>query len=280
MNALCNQYGLDTISAGGVIAFAMECWEKGLITAKDTSGLDLSWGNHKALVTLVHWIANREGFGRLLAKGVKRASEAIPGSSRYAMHVKGLEPPAQGVRGLKAWALAWAVASRGADHLRAFPLPENIWREEDAVKFFGTRDAVDRFQYNGKARLVKWCEEFSAITDCLEMCKIPAMAMMIPVENMAEMLSAATGVEFTAEQLMTVGERVVNLERLYNGKLGFDRKDDRLPDRMREEPVPEGNSKGQVVDENQMLDTYYQLRGWDGRGLPTSEKLARLEIST
>jgi len=260
INNLCNQFGLDTISTGDVIAFAMECYENGLLSRKETDGLELSWGNYQAIIKLVFKIAKKEGLGEILAEGVKKASQLIPGSEQFALHVKGLEVPAQGIRGLKAWGLGWAVASRGADHLRAFPLAETTWKEEEAEEFFGTRDVVNRFKYNGKAKLIKWAEEFSAVTDCLEICKIPAMGLTLSIENIAEILSAITGIEFSGEELLNIGERIVNLERLYNQRLGLDRKDDRLPDRFRSEPVPEGNSKGEIIDENRMLDEYYSKR--------------------
>lgn len=278
-NNLCNKYGLDTMSTGNIIAFAMECYENRLITRKDTEGLELSWGNHEVLIDLITKIAYREGFGNVLAEGIKRASEAIPGSKRYALHVKGLELPAQDIRGMKEWGLGFAVASRGADHLRAFPLAPRNMTEKEAIKLFGTKDVIDRLKYGGKAKLVKWSEEISAVTDCLEICKFPGMGLGLTIEDMARIVTAVTGEEFSGEKLLQVGERVVNLERLYNNKMGMDRKDDRLPDRFHEEPVPDGNSKGEVFNENEMLDEYYQIRGWDEKGFPTEAKLSELGIA-
>lgn len=294
INNLCNQYGLDTISTGGVISFAMECYEKGLIKKENANDLDLSWGNYQSIIDLVEKISIHEqiaqidkeipqkllqNLGSLLAEGVKKASEYIPNSEPYALEIKGLEVAAQGVRGIKAMGLGWAVSSRGADHLRAFPIAESLWSEKDAEEIFGTKDAANRFAYKGKAKLVKWTEEFSAITDCLEMCKIVAMPLKLSMSSFAEITSALTGIKFSEQDLFTIGERIVNLERIYNLKMGLTYKEDRIPDRYRLEPVPEGNSKGETLDLDKMLPEYYQLRGWNEKGIPSRNKLDELGLS-
>ena len=294
INNLCNQYGLDTISTGGVISFAMEYYEKGLIKKENANDLDLSWGNYQSIIDLVEKISIHEqiaqidkeipqkllqNLGSLLAEGVKKASEYIPNSEPYALEIKGLEVAAQGVRGIKAMGLGWAVSSRGADHLRAFPIAESLWSEKDAEEIFGTKDAANRFAYKGKAKLVKWTEEFSAITDCLEMCKIVAMPLKLSMSSFAEITSALTGIKFSEQDLFTIGERIVNLERIYNLKMGLTYKEDRIPDRYRLEPVPEGNSKGETLDLDKMLPEYYQLRGWNEKGIPSRNKLDELGLS-
>ncbi|MGB2783567.1 MAG: aldehyde ferredoxin oxidoreductase C-terminal domain-containing protein, partial [Atribacterota bacterium] len=294
INNLCNQYGLDTISTGGVISFAMECYEKGLIKKENANDLDLSWGNYQSIIDLVEKISIHEqiaqidkempqkllkNLGSLLAEGVKKASEYIPNSEPYALEIKGMEVAAQGVRGIKAMGLGWAVSSRGADHLRAFPIAESLWSEKDTEEVFGTKDAASRFAYKGKAKLVKWTEEFSAITDCLEMCKIVAMPLKLSMSSFAEITSALTGIKFSEQDLFTIGERIVNLERIYNLKMGLTYKEDRIPDRYRLEPVPEGNSKGETLDLDKMLPEYYQLRGWNEKGIPSRKKLDELGLS-
>ena len=294
INNLCNQYGLDTISTGTVISFALECYEKGLIKKENAEDMDLSWGNYEAIIDLVNKIANREqlakidrkvpqqlmnNLGFLLSEGVKKASEYIPNSGHYALEIKGLEVAAQGVRGIKAMGLGWAVSSRGADHLRAFPIAESLWSEKDAEEAFGTKEIANRYAYKGKAKLVKWTEEFSAVTDCLEMCKIVAMPLKLDMSNFAEITSALTGIEFSGMDLLKIGERIINLERIYNLKMGLKSKDDRIPDRYRLEPVPEGNSKGEVLDLDKMLPEYYQLRGWNKKGIPSRKKLDELGFS-
>ena len=294
LNNLCNQYGLDTISTGRVISFAMECYEKGLIKKENANDLDLSWGNYQSIIDLVEKISNHEqlaqidkempqkllkNLGSLLAEGVKKASQYIPNSGHYALEIKGLEVAAQGVRGIKAMGLGWAVASRGADHLRAFPIAESLWSEKDAEEAFGTKEVANRFAYKGKAKLVKWSEEFSAVTDCLEMCKIVAMPLKLSMTNFAKITSALTGIKFSEQDLFTIGERIVNLERIYNLKMGLNYKEDRVPDRFKLEPVPEGNSKGETLDVDKMLPEYYQLRGWNEKGIPSQEKLEELGLS-
>lgn len=281
-NNLANQYGIDTISTGNVIAFAMECYEKGLITDSDTGGIEFTWGNHEVIVEAVKKIAFREGFGDILADGVKRASEKIGrGAERFALHVKGLEPPEQEVRGLKAWGLGWAVSSRGADHLRAFPLPETTWTPEEVKETFGTEKAADRFGYLGKADMVKHFEEICAIADSMEMCKITLIALKaLKPEDAAKIIYAVTGWEIDDRELLRVGERIVNLERLFNLREGISRRDDTLPERYLKRPMPEGPSKGNVVELEPMLDRYYELRGWDMRtGIPKREKLEELDLA-
>jgi len=256
--------------------------------------MDLSWGNYQAIIDLVNKIARREqlakidgkvpqklmkNLGFLLSEGVKKASDYIPNSRHYALEIKGLEVAAQGVRGIKAMGLGWAVASRGADHLRAFPIAESLWSEKDAESVFGTKEAANRYSYKGKAKLVKWTEEFSAVTDCLEMCKIVAMPLKLDMSNFAEITSALTGIGFSETDLFKIGERIINLEKIYNLKMGLKSKDDRIPDRYRLEPVPEGNSKGETLDLEKMLPEYYKLRGWDEKGIPSSKKLDELGFS-
>ena len=277
-NQLLNQYGLDSISTGGVISFIMECYQRGLVTKSQLDDLDISWGNYKTILELIRKIAFREGCGDWLAEGVKRLSEDIPGSEEFAMHVKGLEPAEQEPRGLKAWGLGWAVSSRGADHLRAFPLAETTWTKEDAIKAFGTEKVADRFSYEGKPDLVKWSEEVSAVTDSMEMCKFSQMALVLPMEMTARALWSVTGWEVSAQELLQIGERIVNLERLFIVREGMGRADDKLPPRY-STPIKEGASKGETFEIEDMLDKYYQLRGWDIKsGHPTREKLKSLGL--
>jgi aldehyde:ferredoxin oxidoreductase len=279
-NNLCNQYGLDTISTGGVIAFAMECYEKGLLSKSDADGLELDWGNHETMISLIHKIARREGVGDLLAEGIARMSEQIPGSEEFALHIKGLETPEQDVRGLKSWGLGWAVSSRGADHCRAFPLAETTWKPEEAERLFGTKNAADRFSYDGKPEMVKWYEEYSAVGDALEFCRIAQLGLNMPLELIAEIVNAVTGLEYTAEGLLEVGERIVQVERIFNLRNGLKPGDDRLPTRFLKEPIPSGPSKGHRYDQEKVIRKYYTLRDWDPEtGWPGKNTLERLEIT-
>ena len=277
-NNLCNQYGLDTISTGAVIAFALECGENGLLSKGDADGLELRWGNAPAIVALVHKIARREGLGDLLADGVARASVRIPGSERFALHIKGIETPEQEVRGLKSWGLGWAVSSRGADHCRAFPLAETTWKPEEAERCFGTRLAADRFSYEGKPEMVKWYEEVNAVGDSLELCRIAQLGLNMPLDLVAEIATAVSGEPVSESELLEAGERVVQLERLFNLRCGLKPADDRLPERFREK-VPAGPSAGQTYDLELVLQRYYVLRTWDPRtGHPSAATLRRLGL--
>ena len=279
LNQHLNNLGIDSISTGAVIAYAMECYEKGLITTADTDGLELTWGNVDAILALVDNIAYRKGFGDLLAEGVKRAAEKIEGSADYALHIKGMEVPTQGVRGLKAWALGWAVASRGADHCRSFPVMETTWTPEKTEKFFGSKKAADRFSYEGKAAMVKWGEDFGATHDALGICKIAYKAMGLLPELVAKAYSAVTGIEMDGDELLKAGERINTLERLLNLKLGLTPDMDTLPKRFTDEPLPEGPGQGETVQLDQMMREYYQLRGWDENGYPCQEKLEELGMA-
>jgi aldehyde:ferredoxin oxidoreductase len=277
-NQLVNDYGLDSISVGGVISFIMECYQRGLVEKSQLDNLDLSWGNHGTIIELLHKITFREGCGDWLAEGVKRISDDIKGSEEFAMHVKGLEPAEQEPRGMKAWGLGWAVSSRGADHLRAFPLAETTWTKEEGLKAFGTEKVVNRFEYEGKEKLVKWAEEVSAFTDSLVMCKFSQMAMIIPVELTARVLWSVTGWDVSKEELLKIGERIVNLERLYIAREGIGRKDDKLPARYIK-PITEGASMGQTFEIEKLLDKYYTERGWKlDTGHPSKSKLLELGL--
>jgi aldehyde:ferredoxin oxidoreductase len=279
-NNLCNQYGLDTISTGGVIAFAMECYEKGLLTKTDVDGLELVWGNHEAIISLIHKIASREGVGDLLAEGVARMSQQIPGSEGFALHVKGLETPEQDVRGLKSWGLGWAVSSRGADHCRAFPLAETTWKPEEAERLFGTKNAADRFSYDGKPEMVKWYEEYSAVGDALEFCRIAQLGLNMPLDLIAEIVNAVTGLQYSAADLLQVGERIVQVERMFNLRNGLKPDDDRLPARFLNEAISAGPSKGHRYDQKRVLEKYYRLRDWDAEtGWPGAKTLQRLDVT-
>lgn len=274
---LCDELGLDTISVGATIGFAMELFEKGIITKEDTGGIELKFGNHEAMVEMVSQIAFRRGFGAVLADGVKAAAEKIgKGSEKYALHVKGLELPGYDVRGAKAHGLNYATSYTGADHNRGYAFQE----------IFGIPipEAVDRLAIEGKGRLTKWNQDLrSATCDCPMMCAfLLDMAVTAnAAQNTADMLNGVTGLNFTPEEIVTVGERVNNLARAFNVMAGFTRDDDTLPERLLTEPLKEGGSKGQLISRaelNQMLDEYYAVRGWSVEGVPTKQKLLDLGL--
>jgi len=275
-NVLCNQLGLDTISTGGVISFLIECCQHGIIPPETAGGLDLRWGNPTTVLDLIDRIAHRKGIGNILAEGVARASRHIGGSAPYALHVKGMEPAEQEPRRLHAWGLGWAVSSRGACHLRAFPVAETTWPAELAEQVFGTADAADPLASKGKGRLVSWSENVSALADSLEMCKFAVMSMAMPLGLIARGIEAVLGLKYSEQDLLTIGERIVNLERLYNVRRGITRADDVLPPRFLREPL-DGEAHEFPLDD--MLDQYYQARGWDvNTGIPTAVTIERLGL--
>jgi aldehyde:ferredoxin oxidoreductase len=281
-NELANKYGLDTISVGDTIAFAMEAFEKGALTLEDTEGESFNWGNEDVLLDLITKIAFRDGIGDLLAEGTKRVSEQIGhNSDRYALHVKGMEPPAYDVRTAKAFGLGWATATRGADHLAALPNFELLGYEpEVGVEWFGSKKAVDPHAWEGKPKMVVWHENFGAIVDSAEMCKYTCFsAYAIKPEDMTLFVNYVTGMDLSPDDLMKIGERIYNLERLFNLREGIGKKEDNLPERFTKEPLPEGPAKGQYVELEKMLPEYYKLRKWDWiTGYPEEILLKELEI--
>lgn len=280
---LCNRYGMDVISTSECISFAMELYEKGIISKKDTDDMDLSWGNSQSVLELITKIAYRNGFGDVLADGVVKAAERIGGGSeKYTMHVKKLEIFQADPRGLKGYALGVAVASRGGDHLRSEPSFEFTEDAEEGMRRFGFAESAFRLEYKGKGKVVKFYEERSALADCLNVCKNTITNMeILPFEQAADILTALTGIHFTDEGLKKSAERVVNLERAYIVRCGMGRADDTLPERFLYEPLPKecGPSAGSVVELEPMLDEYYCSRGWDLKtGAPTKEKLLELDL--
>lgn len=275
---LCDELGLDTISTGVAIGFAMELYEKGILTKNDTDGMELNFGNHKAMVNLISKIAYRQGLGAVLTDGVKAASAKIGrGTEKMAIHVKGLELPGYDVRGAKAHGLNYATSYTGGDHNRGYAFQEIFGIPIPAM--------VDRFAVEGKGKLTKWNQDVRTATcDCPPMCAflldmaVPAMA----TQNAADMINGVTGFNLTAEDVERIGERVNNLARVFNIREGFTRNDDILPERILTEPLKEGGSKGQYITReelNQMLDEYYIDRGWSKEGVPTRQKLQDLGLN-
>ncbi|MFW9910508.1 MAG: aldehyde ferredoxin oxidoreductase family protein [Candidatus Thorarchaeota archaeon] len=281
---LANQYGLDTISLGGTISWAMEAWDEGALTAEDTGGIDLSWGNHETIVKLTRMIAFREGFGDLLAEGSARAAKRIGrGSEEYVMAVKKQEIAGQEPRAQKSMGLAAVTAARGADHLYGFPVLDEVGFDDDIRDRFGEEylpEMADRLSPKYKGIMVAECENFMVMVESVGLCKY---GTQIPPEfyyqDISDGLKLHNGLELSPEELREIGERVVNLNRMFNIRFGVRRKDDQLPKRLTHDPAPNGPSKGEVVELNQMLDEYYEQRGWDLKtGVPTKNTLRRLKL--
>ncbi|MEW5761413.1 MAG: aldehyde ferredoxin oxidoreductase family protein [Candidatus Thermoplasmatota archaeon] len=263
-NELCDIYGLDTISTGASIAFAMELYEKGIIKKNATDGIELKFGNEKAMIEMIKKIGKREGFGYILGEGVKRASEKIGNESkRYAIHVKGMEPPGYDVRGLKGLALGFMVSSRGACHLRsclyAVELTGNFWKFKN----------IDRNSYKGKGKILKEMEDAMVIYDCLGACKFSRGIFFL--NAFPNFLKIYNGIKLNEKELLEIGSRINDLKRIINLSRGFGRNDDKLPRRILEEPIKNGRSKGNYIKEEEaekMLSEYYKARGWSKEGIP------------
>ncbi len=282
---LANAYGMDTISLGATISWAMEAWEAGLITAQDTGGIDLSWGNHESIVRLTEMIALRQGFGNVLAEGSARAARRIGrGTEKFVMTVKMQEIAGQEPRAQKSMGLAAATAARGADHLYAFPVLDEVGFDDEIQKRFGEQylpEMADRLSPKYKGIMVKECEDFMVVVESVGVCKY---GTQIPpefyYEDIALALEVHNGLDLSVDDLKTIGERVVNLNRMFNIQRGVTRRDDSLPDRLTRQPAPCGPSAGQVVELEQMLDEYYQQRGWDVKtGHPLHSTLERLGLT-
>ena len=266
-NEDCSNMGLDTISAGNVCAWAMELFERGILTKKDTGGLDLKFGNVEAAVALPQLIATRKSIGNVLAEGVAQASKQIGKSSeRYAVHAKGLEYPGYDPRATFGMALAYATSERGADHNRAWPVGYDA---------FGK---LDPFTPEGKAEIVQTDQIRTSVKWSIEMCDFLAANLAL----CARLLNVACETNYTEETMKTMGKRIWTLARLFNVREGFSKKDDIMPPRMYLDPLPDGNAKGKVVttqDFEKMLTDYYHIWGWDDQGKPTAAGIQELGLA-
>jgi len=287
-NHLVNKYGVDTLETGGLIAWAMELYEKGILNRKMTDGLELEWGNEGALYELIRKIAHREGFGNTLADGFREAISKIGKDSEYyAIQVKGMSNLHSDERPTPSFALGIATSTRGADHLRSRPAIDMYGLPEDLLKeVYGGPVASDYNSYDGKSRMVWWQELLYAVTDSLGTCKFQTVFCAVHApkwEEFSKLIRLATGMEIAKAKLMEIGERIYTIERMFNLREGFSRKDDNLPERYFKEPTPIGlpvarNKKIDKEKFNEMLDEYYQLHGWDKNGVPNEETLQKLGL--
>jgi aldehyde:ferredoxin oxidoreductase len=265
MNQFVNQNGMDSLSSCEVIGWLMECQEKGLIKPEDVDGLEIKWGDTKVVRKLMQMIVNKEGVGAKLAEGATKFSKNFSEEAqKLVMQVKGLDIICGDPRGIKAYGLTYAIASRGADHLRAEPYFELTQQYKIAKKRFGTEKAADRLAEEGKAALVTYSEKIALLTDSLTMCKNVGLCMdVLNFENTAKILTAATGIKFTAESLVKTLENAVDLDYKLNKKFGLKKEQDVLPDRFTKEALKNGPTKGSIVDIKKMVDEYYKLHNWD-----------------
>lgn len=287
-NALCNDLGLDTISTGAVIQWAMESVQRGVLTREDCDGIDLRFGNGDAVIEMVKKIGYRQGFGDLLANGVAHAAEQVgQGSERWAVQARGLEQSRVETRGAYAYALAFAVNPRGPDHLHS----------ECLAEFGGTREGValvkritgdEKYAVpdteDKRAEIVRWHEDIYAVSDALGLCAFTTTAAYSLQEALiAELLKTATGITVSEEALLQIGKRIVTLERCFNLRDGLcPEKDDVLPWRIMHEPQPDLPGGGEPITPERlkrMLSEYYKLHGWDNQGMPKKATLEALDLS-
>jgi len=287
-NHLVNKYGVDTLETGGLIAWAMELYEKGILDDKQTDGLKLEWGDENVVFELIRKIALREGFGEVLADGFRNAIAKIGhGSEYYAIQVKGMSNLHSDERPTPSFALGIATSTRGADHLRSRPAIDMYGLPEELLKeVYEGPVASDYTSYEGKSRMIWWQERLYAVTDSIGVCKFQTVFCAVHApkwDEYSKLIRLATGMEFSKAQLMKIGERISTLERLFNLREGFTRKDDNLPERYFKEQTPIGLpvAKGRKIDRVQfekMLDEYYALHEWDREGVPKKETLERLGL--
>ncbi len=273
-NDLCNRYGIDTISTGVAIAFAMEAYEKGLIKKEDTGGVDLKWGDAQAMIAMVHQVGKKEKMGALLGQGVKRAAEKLGGDSwKYAVHVKGMESPMHDPRTFFSMGLTYAVGPRGACHLHGHsPLWEGV---QDPVPEWGLKGTYPLFQSEGKGNLVKLSQDLTAVINSMVSCYF--LTFILKPSDLAAVLTAATGTKYTANSLLKVGERIMALHRAYNNRCGINRQDDVLAPRQLE-PTKEGGNAGKVPNMEVMTKEFYKASGWTPSGKPSRKTLESLGL--
>lgn len=265
-NFICNEQGLDPISFGATLGAAMELYEEGIITDKDTGGLKLKFGSAKALTKSAELVGKAEGFGKVLGLGSKKMCDKY-GKPELSMTVKGQEFPAYDPRGVQGMGLTYATSNRGACHLRSYTVSSEI---------LGIPEKTDPHTSDGKAGLVKAFQDATSAVDSTGLCVFTTFAWTL--EDIAPQVDAALSGKWDVDRLLETGERIWNLERQFNLKAGFTKKDDTLPKRLLKDAAKTGPAKGKVNDLGKMLPEYYQLRGWTKDGVPTNETLSRLAL--
>lgn len=265
-NYWCNEMGLDTISTGATIAAAMELVQKGIVSPSELGGVPLEFGNNDAVVTWTKMIGRREGFGDKMADGSYRLTEAY-GVPELSMSVKKQELPAYDPRGIQGQGLQYATSNRGGCHVRGYMISPEI---------LGLPEKLDRFTLEGKAAWVKIFQDLTAFIDASGLCLFTSFAM--GAQDYADMISAVIGEKMSAEDVLQSGERIWNIERLFNLAAGITPAQDTLPKRLLEDEIVDGPSKGSITQLSKLLPEYYNLRGWGTDGIPTAERKSQLGL--
>ncbi len=302
LTEICQRYGMDMISAASTLAFAMELYQRGILT-KDAIGFDFKWGDTDAAIEMLNMIAHRKGIGDILADGTKLASKRISKSEYYAMHVKGLEIPMSDARGRwSTWTFGNITNIRGGDHLRNRNPLENLRYNENPIPYKTEKFAFDEQLYDefdmfedikkevfdsvsmdvDIAKMSKWSEDLISVYNALGMCIRPPVLQSIGPSLLSELYFTLTGIAVSPEETMLAGERIWNLQKLFNIREGEKSQDSSYPKRFYKDYLPDGAGKGRILDESKVQDTlkaYYEFRGWDREtGIPTNEKLKKLDL--
>ncbi len=273
---LCNRYGIDTISVGGVVALGMELFEKGIINGKDTGGIELKWGDVDSLIAMIELIGKNEGFGAILGQGTRAMAEQIDDTtSDYAIHTKGLELPAHDPRAFFSLAVGYATSNRGGCHLSAY---SDSAEKAVIMPELGWDKVYDRFAVEGKGELTAIMGNLCSLFDSLKVCKFLLWGG-VRANYLLEWTNYVTGWDMDLDEFMEAGERMFNLKRLYNTRLGLSRKDDKLPMRVLKQVRGSGGAPTQLPPLNTMLDEYYKYRGWTEDGIPSEDTLKRLGLN-
>jgi len=285
---LANLYGIDVLEYGSMLSWAMELYEKGLITKKETGGIALEWGNPDVIMGMLEKVAKREGFGGILAEGPKRAIKRLgKETAYYNINVKGMSGLHSDERSAPSFALGIGTSTRGADHLRSRPALDLLNLPKKVLKdLYGFEVANDYREYETKGKIIGFHEECYAVADATGLCKTPSVFFtphLFAFKDYARMVSEVTGLRITEEEMKDIGRRIYTVERLFNIREGAGRKDDYLPERMYVEPTPMGQeiNRGKVIDREKydmMLDEYYTYHGWDKEGNPTPETLREVGL--
>ena len=274
-NDLCNRLGLDTISTSSTLAFAFEAFEKGLIGADETEGVELAWGDPAGMFKLIELVAARRGAGRYLADGTRAAAAHLGhGAEAYAIHVKGLEVAYHDPRAFFSMAVNYATANRGGCHLEGL----TYWPMYGVDASAWAPEPYERFSTEGGGRQAAAFQDYLSLYNPLGLCKFIGK-VGLSYDTLAQLVGAATGWDLDGEEMRLAGERIFDLKRLINNRLGVTRADDVLPDRLLKEARPSGQAEGQLPDLEAMLEEYYQARGWLPDGRPSPERLRKLGLA-
>jgi len=283
LHHLCNEYGMDTMDTGHLVALVMDLSEKKILPPDLGEEFDLTWGNIDAMEGLIHTIAKRDTkLGDILSYGISKAAEKIGnGAEKYAYAVKNLSMPAMDPRAFKATALGYAVSSRGSDFTYVYAKPEYTMTPEEGLRRFGTTEAANRFSEERKAQMVKECMQIAAVIDSSGICKISHMSILLneQLEILSKLLKETTGLSMTPEELTQAGNRIVNLERHFNFRCGVTKAEDTLPERFLKEPLTGKNNHNSTVNLEKMITEFYECMGWDKEGRVPENTIKELGLT-